>query len=129
MGFFDKLFSGDEKPNEISKLNWINLENLKQLEEINAQSFSIPVVIFKHSTSCSVSRMALKNFEREFDISNSTIVLYFLDLLSFRAISNQIALDYQVVHQSPQLILIKNAVSVYNISHSDIDAQDLKNQI
>ena len=129
MGFFDKLFSGDEKPNEISKLNWINLENLKQLDDINAQSFSIPVVIFKHSTSCSVSRMALKNFEREFDISNSTIVLYFLDLLSFRAISNQIALDYQVVHQSPQLILIKNAVSVYNVSHSDIDAQDLKNQI
>ncbi len=72
--------------------------------------------------------MALKNFELEYDL-NDKIDAYFLDLLNFRAISNEIANKFEVVHQSPQLLLIKNGNSVYNVSHDSIDAQELKNKI
>jgi bacillithiol system protein YtxJ len=84
-----------------------------------------PVVIFKHSTRCSVSRFALKQFENEFDLEDK-VEAYFLDLLEHRAISNEIASRFGVYHQSPQLLLIKDGKSVYDVSHSDIDAGELK---
>ena len=98
------------------------------MNEIIELSNEKPVAIFKHSTRCSVSRMALKQFENEFN-SPDSVETYFLDLIAYRDVSNEIATRFQVVHQSPQLVLIKEGKSVYNASHSDIDAQELKSKI
>ena len=127
MSVFSNLFgSSDKQDNSNSKINWINLTDLGQLNEIMALSNEKPVVIFKHSTRCSVSRFALKQFENEFDLENQ-VDAYFLDLLEHRDISNEIASRFGVYHQSPQLLLIKEGKSVYDVSHSDIDAGELKN--
>jgi bacillithiol system protein YtxJ len=87
-------------------MNWNALTDLEQLNEIISLSSEKPVVIFKHSTRCSISRMALKQFENEFDFSDK-VTPYFLDLIAHREISNGIASRFSVVHQSPQLLLIK----------------------
>jgi bacillithiol system protein YtxJ len=87
-----------------------------------------PVAIFKHSTRCSISRMALKQFENEFDLEGS-VMPYFLDLINYRDISNEIATRFEVYHQSPQLLLIKEGKSIYDASHSDIDALELKGRM
>lgn len=129
MSVFSNLFgSSDKQGNANSKINWINLTDLGQLNEIISSSNEKPVVIFKHSTRCSVSRMALKQFENEFDLDDE-VDAYFLDLLEFRAISNEIASRFGVYHQSPQLLLIKDGISVYDVSHSDIDAGELKGKL
>jgi bacillithiol system protein YtxJ len=126
MSIFSSLFGNSENQKEpISKMNWIPLVDLGQLNEIILHSSEKPIVIFKHSTRCSVSRMVLKQFENEFDLEEK-VTPYFLDLLEHRAISNAIAERFHVEHQSPQLLLIKNGVSVYDVSHNAIDAQDLK---
>jgi bacillithiol system protein YtxJ len=104
------------------------MEHLGQIDEIIALSEQIPVIIFKHSTRCSISRMALKNFENEYDLGEN-VAAYFLDLISFREVSNEIATRFNVVHQSPQLLLIVGGKSVYDVSHSSIDAQELKSKI
>ena len=126
MSIFKKIFgnSDSETPNT-SNINWIQLTNLSQLNEIQEVSNQKPAIIFKHSTTCSISRMALKNFEREYDLQNK-VEAYFLDLLNFRVISNEIATKFNVVHQSPQLLLIKNGIATYNVSHDRIDADELK---
>ncbi|MNX95981.1 hypothetical protein D3C86_1282780 [compost metagenome] len=98
------------------------------MDSIVEESEEKPIVIFKHSTRCSISRMALKNFEREYSDEN-VASLYFLDLLSHRDVSNEIAQRFHVIHQSPQLLLIKNGQSVYDVSHSEIDAEALKTKI
>jgi bacillithiol system protein YtxJ len=72
--------------------------------------------------------MALKQFEREFDL-NDIVDAYFLDLIAHRDVSNEIARKFNVYHESPQLILIKNGKAVYDVSHSDINAEALKNKI
>ncbi len=127
MSIFNSLFgSSSEEESQSSKVNWIPLTDLGQLTEIIETSEEKPVVIFKHSTRCSISRMALKQFENEFDLTLDQFTIYFLDLLAYRDISNEISLRFNVVHQSPQLLLIKNGESVYHVSHSDIDAADLK---
>jgi bacillithiol system protein YtxJ len=121
MTFLKSLF-GTSENNSNTKLDWKPLQELNQLDTIIEESYSKTVLIFKHSTTCSISRMAFKNFENEFDTS-SDIEIYYLDLLNFRAISNEIASRFNVVHQSPQVLLIKNGVSVYNASHENIDAK------
>ena len=122
MGFLSNFFGSDDTPNQNeNKTNWVALTNLNQLEAIETLSNQQMVAIFKHSTRCSISRMALKQFENEF-VSGNAIAIYFLDLIQYREISNEIASRFGVMHQSPQLIVIKNGKAIYNASHSDIDA-------
>lgn len=129
MTLFTSLFGESEPKNNLNnKINWIQLTDLGQLEEIINLSHQEAVVIFKHSTRCNISRMALKQFENEFDLEG-VVVPYFLDLLNHRDISNEIASRFQVEHQSPQLLLIKEGKSVYDASHSDIDAVELKGRV
>ena len=129
MSFFKNMFnSSDDKDLNENKINWNELTDLGQLNEIIAGSNEKPVAIFKHSTRCSVSRMALKQFENEFN-SSDKVTPYFLDLIAHRDISNEIATRFGVTHQSPQLILIKEGKAVYNVSHSDIDAEELGTKV
>lgn len=128
MSIFNSIF-GEPKPNSnSSNIDWTPLEDLGQIEEIITLSEQKPVIIFKHSTRCSISRMALKNFENEYDLGEN-VSAYFLDLISFREVSNEIASRFKVVHQSPQLLLIVGGKSIYDVSHSAIDAQELKSKI
>ena len=129
MTLFKSIFGDSENKNtNTSKINWIELTDLGQLNEIMDLSHEQPVAIFKHSTRCSISRMALKQFENEFDLEGS-VTPYFLDLLNHRDISNEIATRFEVYHQSPQLLLIKEGKSIYDTSHSDIDAVELKGRV
>ncbi len=123
MGFFNKIFGeNDSKDTSSSGVNWNQLTSLEQLDEIVKESTEIPVIIFKHSTRCGISRMALSGFEKEYAIEAEKAKPYFLDLLLHRDISNEIASRFGVEHQSPQLILIKEGKATYNTSHGDIDA-------
>lgn len=129
MSIFNSLFGSSEEKKEVTtNIKWIPLTNLMQLESLVEGSFERPVIIFKHSTRCSVSRMALKQFENEFDFQDK-VTPYFLDLIAFRDVSNEIANRFDVVHQSPQIILIKEGKPIYDASHSDIDANDLKGRL
>lgn len=104
-------------------MNWIDLNDVQQIAELKENSYKIPQLIFKHSTRCSISQMALSRFERSW--SNSDIVCYFLDLLKFRSISNLIEIEFEVEHQSPQVLLIKNGQCVYHESHNAIFVDDV----
>lgn len=124
MGFFNRLFSSNESSNE-KEFDWIPLNDIKQLDEIITQSNEKTVIIFKHSTRCIISKFALKKFEENFNFPKEEILSYYLDLLSFREISNEIAKKFEVEHQSPQLLVIKNGKAVYSSSHSSIEAEIL----
>lgn len=119
------MFSTSDEKQSASKVGWIQLTDLGQLNEIIDLSTQKSVAIFKHSTRCSVSRMVLKQFENEFDLQDK-VVPYFLDLLEHRDISNEIASRFGVQHQSPQLIVIKDGKAIYNASHESIDTLKLK---
>lgn len=127
MSLFNTIFGkSDESQN--SKVDWIALNDLSQIDAIIKSSKEIPVVIFKHSTRCSISRMALREFENEFTLHDK-VTPYFLDLIANREVSNGIAQRFNVVHQSPQILLIKDGVSVYNASHEGISAGLLKSRL
>lgn len=107
-------------------MNWNKLEKLSQLEDIKKESHDISVLIFKHSTSCSISGMAWDRLKRNWNENETSKVKpYYLDLLSFREVSNKVAEEFDVMHQSPQVIVIKNGDAVYSSSHMGISYKDI----
>ena len=127
MNLLKKIFRSKEIYKEPKKIiPWNRLTSVDQLIEIEKESFHQSIAIFKHSTRCGTSSMALRQFERQFEIDNANVKLYFLDLLSFRDISNEIAIRFQVFHESPQLIVLKDGNTIHHSSHHQIDADLLK---
>ncbi len=103
-------------------MNWILLDSADQLNTIkNNQGYSL---IFKHSTRCSISMMAKKRFELDWDNLPADVPVYFLDLIRYRELSNQIASDFQVYHESPQLLLIKDGECILDQSHGGISVDE-----
>lgn len=125
MNFFNKLFGNTSPENMKNKLSWNILEHSDQLEMIIQNSWERPVLIFKHSTRCIISKSALRSFESGFDLEDK-MTLYYLDLLQYRNVSNEISEVFGIVHQSPQILLIKNGIVIYNESHEGIDVRVLK---
>jgi bacillithiol system protein YtxJ len=128
MSFLKSIFGNKSNETEKVKTVWNNLNNVSQLNEIIVASKTKPALIFKHSTRCSISRMALRQFENEYDLEDK-INLHYLDLIEYRDISNKIASTFNVVHQSPQILLIKDGKSIYTDSHESINAEVLKKYI
>ena len=101
---------------------WKKLESLSQLDEVIAQSHATPQIIFKHSTRCIISKMVLSQFEENMAAIPEQANLLFLDLLNHRDISNAIAMQLGVHHESPQVVVIKNGQAAFHESHHSIDA-------
>lgn len=112
-------------------MNWNTLTTIAQLETIvNAQSYNEPILLFKHSTRCSISTASLSRVERNWkEDDNTKVQPYYLDLLQHRDVSNHIATLTGVEHASPQVLIIKNGKCVYNASHSDIRYDDIMDNI
>lgn len=108
-----------------SNFPWIEITSIKQLEEIISHSGEKIILLFKHSTRCSISSMVLKNFERNIEVQNENIVFYFLDLITHRDISNKIEELTGVIHQSPQVIVLKENKVIYHNSHNGIDPSEI----
>lgn len=124
MGLFGNIFSSDNAE------FWVAITSEEQIQEAIKASFEKPVVIFKHSTRCIISKTVLKNFEAEVNSHEGiSLSFYFLDLLSFRAISTYLAEYLGVTHQSPQVIVLQNGKAVYDASHEQISLEDILNKI
>lgn len=109
-------------------MNWNNLTSDSQLATIKAESAQQPVLIFKHSTRCSISAMALSRMERNWDDA-AGIKPYYLDLIANRPVSNQIVDVFGVEHESPQVLLIQNGECIYDASHMSISFDALKQAV
>ncbi|MCC5920471.1 MAG: bacillithiol system redox-active protein YtxJ [Cyclobacteriaceae bacterium] len=106
-------------------MNWINLKEEYQIQDIKQASLSEPVLIYKHSTRCSISSMALNRLERGWE-DGISIKTYFLDLISYRNLSNAVASEFGVMHESPQVLLIKDQECIFHESHMGINFEALK---
>lgn len=124
MSFFDKIFSGKEDSSDKTPI-WNSIESEEDLTKAIENSFDHKIGIFKHSTSCFISKTVLKNFEKEINSLDQKPELYYLDLLAHRAISNKIAADLEIRHESPQFLVIENGKVVSNASHQHISADQI----
>lgn len=110
-------------------MNWTILTKESQLKQIAKKSKSVPCLIFKHSTTCPISSMARHRVEGHWDFEDGEIAVYFLDLLSYRNVSNAIAAFFGVTHQSPQMLLIQDGNCIFDSSHLDINVEDIRDRL
>jgi bacillithiol system protein YtxJ len=127
MSFLKNLFNSNKPQKEPQKgFSWKPLTSVFQLDEIVEFSKTKTIVLFKHSTRCGISRMVLSRFEESLADNQKEVVFCFLDLLSFRDVSDEVAARFQVLHQSPQLLVIKNGSCVAHGSHYEILENKMK---
>lgn len=107
-------------------MNWSVLNTEEQLHSLIERSNSKPQVIFKHSTRCSISSMIKSRLEKS--DTPDTIDFHYLDLIAYRSLSDKIAEDLQVYHESPQVLLIKKGECIYDESHMAIRMEDIEEQ-
>jgi len=125
MGLFNKIFGSSNEQKEEKVLPWIFLTSESQLEEITRKSFEKTQVIFKHSTRCSISSISMNKFVKNYSIPVKDADLYYLDLLNYRSVSDEVGYKFQVMHQSPQVLVIKNGEAVYDASHYAIQTDKI----
>ena len=125
MGILNKLFGSSAEQKEEKVLPWIFLTSVDQLEEIERKSFEKPQIIFKHSTRCSISSISMNKFVKNYSIAQEDADLYYLDLLNYREVSNEVGYKFQIMHQSPQVLVIKNGEAVYDASHYAIQTDKI----
>lgn len=104
-------------------MEWIPLTDEAQLQEISSKSHTRPQVIFKHSTRCSISSVAMQRLKR--GTLPQDLDFYYLDLIAYRKLSNQVADQFDVAHESPQILIIRNGACVYDESHMSITVDDI----
>lgn len=123
MSFFKNIFGNNDTDagSENSHTSfWNTLRTSEDFQSAIQESYEKPVAIFKHSTRCHISKTVLANFEREVKNSEQDFSYYFLDLIAYRTLSNEIANQLNVTHQSPQLIILKDGEVSNHASHSAI---------
>ncbi|MFT6197108.1 MAG: bacillithiol system protein YtxJ [Nonlabens sp.] len=128
MGFMDKLFKTQQNNvnEEQTGIQWEPLESVDQLDNVIKNSTLKPKVIFKHSTRCGISRMVLRQFENDFKKNDDEVTFYFLDLLNYREVSADVASKLNVVHQSPQVIILYDKEILHTESHQGIDIKKVQ---
>lgn len=108
-------------------MNWSVLNTEEQLHSLIERSSSKPQVIFKHSTRCSISSVVKSRLEKSGIPEDMDF--HFLDLIAYRSLSDMIANELDVHHESPQVLLLKNGECIYDESHMAIRMEDLVQQV
>ena len=114
MGLFNKLFSASLEQTKTKELPWISLKDMVQLKDIEENSKIKPQVIFKHSTRCGISSIVMNQLIESYELTENDVDLYYLDLLNYRDVSNEIGYKFQVLHESPQLLVVKNGIQGFH---------------
>ena len=108
-------------------MNWIPLQSESQLQDIKTKSSERPQVIFKHSTRCGISAVAKNRLEKAG--TPQGVDFYYLDLINNRSLSNKVAEEFKVRHESPQILIIRNGQCTYDESHMSISMDDIEVQV
>ena len=106
--------------------SWRKIESMDDLNAAVEDSVNQPIVLFKHSTRCGISSAAKNRLESETASVQDKATIYYLDLLEQRPISNEIAQRFQVTHQSPQIVVVKNVKAVLNASHEGVSVDAIR---
>lgn len=110
--------------------NWTSLTSFDHLEKLRELSQFSPVIIFKHSTRCSISTLSWNRIKNEISKLNLEAAnCFYLDLITYRSISNEIAEIFSIRHESPQILVILNDECVYNSSHLNINIESIKREL
>ncbi|MBL7807592.1 MAG: bacillithiol system redox-active protein YtxJ [Saprospiraceae bacterium] len=110
-------------------MHWKILESIDQIEQIRQRSKEVPCLIYKHSNRCHICSITKYRLEDDWSFGPNEVEVYYLDVISHRPVSQEVANLFQVYHESPQVLLILDGECVYDASHLDIQFQEIKEEL
>ena len=127
MGIWDSVFGNakEKSDNHRQPVKWIELTGSQELNALVDASYSKPQLIFKHSMTCGVSGMTKRRFESEAGNNAERLAFHLLVIQKNRELSKQVAVQFQVRHESPQVLIVKNGTVIAHASHWLIDSMAL----
>jgi bacillithiol system protein YtxJ len=96
---------------------------LNQLDVLFDSSNAEEVVLFLHDYECPISSRAYQQMSR------LDAVVNLIDVAKFKDLTVTIAERTSVVHESPQVIILRNGVSEWDASHSGITEKRVQNAL
>lgn len=123
------LFSSNKKSSTAGNQDWVELQSTEGLDDLEKHSMYQPIVIFKHSTRCSISHFVHRRLAADWNFKKEELPFYFLDLIQFRSLSNAIADRTGVRHESPQMILWHKGEVLYHASHDSINLSKMQQHL
>ena len=99
--------------------NFFRIDDQATLENLISDSTQKPVIVFKHSTACSISSRAYREMEKLEGQVN------ILEVQSAREVSRELANRTGIRHETPQVIVLRDGKAVWNASHFDVKAADV----
>ena len=127
MGIWDSVFGNAKEKSDDHRqpVKWIELTGSQELNQLIEDSYSKPQLIFKHSMACGVSGMTKRRFESEAGNNVDRLAFHLLVIQKNRNLSNQVAVQFQIRHESPQVLIVKEGSVIAHASHWQIDSLDL----
>ncbi len=113
----------------MEKPSWTSLERIAQLDELVKRSYDTPCLIFKHSTKCFISDVALQRLERKWSFSDQQLIPYFLDAIAHRPISKEVCEVFEEHHETPQILLIDKGEVILEANNMDIHAEEIQEML
>jgi len=113
----------------MGNITWIPVSTRQQVDDIAVRSETLTCLIFKHSTTCSISAMAKYRLEDDWSFGTDEIEAYYLNLLNHRDVSAYIAEKFTVHHESPQILLIRDGDCFFDASHFDISVPEIREAV
>lgn len=104
-------------------MHWIHLTDEGQLQNILVRSQEKPQVIFKYSNHCYLSEVVFGRLQK--DCCPEQMDFYFLDLVAYCNISDKVSETFNVAHQSPQILVIRDGECILDESHSEISLEEI----
>jgi len=111
-------------------MEWYKITDSGDIDQVVNDSFAQPVLVYKHSPICGLSSNALQKLEKGWNaLEAKKLKPYFVDVVAQRPLSQGIAQRFKIMHQSPQVLLIRDGICVYDIAHFEISVKDLERAV
>jgi bacillithiol system protein YtxJ len=129
MGIFDTVKEAFSSSGRAHTDYWNDLDDTSQIEAIISASEYHPQLIYKHSSRCSVCFFAKKQIEDIPEDLREQVDLHFIDVISWREVSNTIAKEFSIKHESPQLLVLCDGEVVWSGSHRSIQSDTITDKL
>lgn len=96
-----------------------------EFAELLAESCQRKIIIFKHSTTCPISERAYQEVKAFIQNSKDDVLVVMIKVIESRPVSNQVANDLEVKHQSPQVLLLSNRKVLWHTSHQSVTKDNI----
>lgn len=106
----------------------INIYSNEDIDQAFQASETTPILIYKHSPICHLCDLAILEVQKFIAAEAKQFEFYQVDVIAQRPLSQLLEQRLNVLHESPQLLLVWKSICRWNLSHRHITQKKIKSE-